>query len=610
MTRKEMKKAARKSLKQHYIMYVAICLIIAFLGGESTASLDVVKTYSSENSETEADGASGGVVVKRTGAVEVFNNLIEGHEEEGKELADKLEKKEELSSQNPILGRSRGVLAQLVNAVASGSIFVTILTAVDSMTGSESIAILFLIIGSLLLMFSFWFFLTNMFGVVTRRIFLEGRCYEELPIQRFMFLLRVKKWMKVSWTMFVKSVLEMLWCLTVIGGIIKRYSYYMVPYIAAENPDAKALEAVTLSRNMMKGHKWECFVYELSFLGWNIVSAVTLGLSGIFYSNPYKSAAFSEYYVRLRSLAKAKQMKGTDLLNDRYLFEKPEPVIISKVYGDVIKIMNEPVKELKQLKGIRGLLADWLGIVLLNNKEEREYEESQAEHIRIHALIRCVEGKAYPDRLFPIPEVMKRKKVENLHYMRHYSIWSLILLFFIFSLIGWVWEVSLHLVSDGIFVNRGVLHGPWLPIYGSGGILILTVLKKLRRNPVLEFAGTVILCGIVEYSTSYYLEIAHHGKKWWDYSGYFLNLNGRICAEGLLVFGIGGIAIVYVLAPLLDNMIKRIQLKLLVPACLVLLIAFTGDQIYSGKHPNTGKGITDYQSRLHHYDAAHAPVNI
>ncbi len=608
MTRKEMKKAARKSLKQHYIMYVAICLIIAFLGGESSASLDVVKTYSSEN--TEADGASGGMVVKRTGAVEVFDNLIEGNEEKGKELADKLEKKEEHSSRNPILGRSRGVLAQLVNAVTSGSIFVTILTAVNSMTGSENIAILFLIIGSLILMFSFWFFLTNMFGVVARRIFLEGRCYEELPIQRFMFLLRVKKWVKVSWTMFVTFVFQVLWSLTIIGGIIKRYSYYMVPYIAAENPDMKALEAVTLSRNMMNGHKWECFVYEFSFFGWNILSAVTAGLSGIFYSNPYKSAAFSEYYAWLRSLAKENQIKGAGLMNDRYLFEKPETEIIQKAYGDVIKIMNEPVKELKQLKGIRGLLADWFGVVLLNSREEKEYEESQAEHIRIHALTRCVEGKTYPDRLSPIPEVMKRKKIENLHYMRHYSIWSLILLFFIFSFIGWLWEVSLHLISDGVFVNRGVLHGPWLPIYGSGGILIVTVLKKLRKNPVLEFAGIVILCGIVEYGTSYYLEMAHHGEKWWDYSGYFLNLNGRICAEGLLVFGIGGIAIVYILAPLLDNVIKRIHLKLLIPACVVLLILFSGDQVYSGKHPNTGKGITDYQSRLHHYDTAWVIANI
>lgn len=123
------------------------------------------------------------------------------------------------------------------------------------------------------------------------------------------------------------------------------------------------------------------------------------------------------------------------------------------------------------------------------------------------------------------------------------------------------------------------------------------VLNKLRAHPALEFVCTVVLCGIVEYSTSYYLEMAHDGKKWWDYTGYFLNINGRVCAEGLLVFGIGGMAIVYLLAPLLDNHIKKIKTGILIPICVVLVMTFLADQVYSGKHPNVGKGITDYQSR-------------
>ena len=179
--------------------------------------------------------------------------------------------------------------------------------------------------------------------------------------------------------------------------------------------------------------------------------------------------------------------------------------------------------------------------------------------------------------------------------MRHYSVWSLVMLFFIFSFTGWVWEVSLHLVNDGAFVNRGVLHGPWLPIYGSGGVLILVVLNRLRINPAAEFAGIVVLCGCVEYFTSYYLELTHNGQKWWDYTGYFLNLHGRICAEGLLVFG-GGMAIVYVAAPLLDNIIRKVQTRKLIPVCLLLLCVYAADTLYSSKHPNTGEGITDYQS--------------
>ena len=55
------------------------------------------------------------------------------------------------------------------------------------------------------------------------------------------------------------------------GGIIKKYSYYLVPYIVAENPDISALKAIKLSRNMMKGYKWKCFLYEMSFIRWDIL---------------------------------------------------------------------------------------------------------------------------------------------------------------------------------------------------------------------------------------------------------------------------------------------------------------------------------------------------
>ena len=171
----------------------------------------------------------------------------------------------------------------------------------------------------------------------------------------------------------------------------------------------------------------------------------------------------------------------------------------------------------------------------------------------------------------------------------------MILIFFIFSIIGWLWEVSLHLIEDGTFVNRGVMHGPWLPIYGCGGVLVLVVLNKFREKPLLEFISIIILCGIVEYFTSFYLELTHNGVKWWDYSGYFLNLNGRICAEGLLVFGLGGIAAVYFLSPLLDNLIRKINSKILIPLVTSLVIVFTIDQIYSSKNPNIGTGITDYK---------------
>ena len=152
------------------------------------------------------------------------------------------------------------------------------------------------------------------------------------------------------------------------------------------------------------------------------------------------------------------------------------------------------------------------------------------------------------------------------------------MMFFIFCFVGWIWEVTLAFITEGMFVNRGTLHGPWLPIYGTGGIAILVLLKKLRSRPALEFVAAMALCGAIEYFSSWYLEVTHDGQRWWDYTGYFLNLNGRICAEGLLTFGLGGLAIVYLLAPALDD-----------------LLAYCCDQVYSAQHPNTGAGITDYK---------------
>ena len=198
-------------------------------------------------------------------------------------------------------------------------------------------------------------------------------------------------------------------------------------------------------------------------------------------------------------------------------------------------------------------------------------------------------------RLFTIPEKHQRQKLDTINYMRRYSIWSLITMFFIFAVIGWCWEVMLHIIVDGEFVKRGVLHGPWLPIYGYGGVLILILLNKFRSKPLVQFITIIILCGTIEYFTSVYLEYVYNGQKWWDYSGYFLNLHGRICAEGLLVFGLGGITDVYIIAPLLDNFIQKISHKKLITICCILLSLFILDNIYSRKSPNTGQGITNYQ---------------
>ncbi|MCR5543532.1 MAG: DUF975 family protein [Eubacterium sp.] len=176
-------------------------------------------------------------------------------------------------------------------------------------------------------------------------------------------------------------------------------------------------------------------------------------------------------------------------------------------------------------------------------------------------------------------------------YMRSYPFLSAVQLFFTYAFAGYIWEVFFYLATTGEFVNRGTMHGPWLPIYGCGGILIIYLLKPLRKKPAALFAGTVVVCGTVEYTTSWLLEKMFNSK-WWDYTGYFMNLNGRICLEGLLVFGMAGLLFTYVLSPMLDDIYGKIDKKYRKIVCAILLILFILDIIWSVMVPNTGEGIT------------------
>ena len=601
LTRKEMKQKGRQSLKKHYLIFLAACLAAAFLASEfrSALAFTTIRSYElpADFSGTESPPPS----QRRSIAWEdILMNIAEHDTLSGRQLSEQIKQNaiEQAKDGNPMFGRSRGILSGLVNSVSSGSIVVSAVAAVTSITGSENLGILFLILIGELGFFLFWFLIQNTYPVIMRRIFLEGLNYGRVTPQRFLFLLRIKKWLKASRIMFVRYIFYTLWCLTIAGIFIKRYSYFMVPYIAAENPDMSGREAVTLSRRIMRGHKWECFVLELSFLGWQILGLLTFGLFNVLYTNPYKTAVFTQYYGQLRALAKENAVPVTELLNDTWIYEKPDPSLIEEKYADVISVMKNPADPAGGLTGWRAFFARNFGVLLFAREREKQYERRQAAWVKFQELMDDADGRAYPVRLFPVPEGSRRMLVDSLNYMRHYSVWSLIVIYLGLAIFGWLWEVAMHLITYGTFVNRGALHGPWLPIYGLGSVLILTFLNRLRSHPVIEFCAAIVLCGFLEYMTSVFMEFTTGGKKWWDYSGYFLNLNGRICAEGLLAFGIGGIAVVYILAPLIDNIINRINSKILRPVCIAVAAVFLADFVYSQFYPNTGHGITDIEAQI------------
>lgn len=178
---------------------------------------------------------------------------------------------------------------------------------------------------------------------------------------------------------------------------------------------------------------------------------------------------------------------------------------------------------------------------------------------------------------------------------------TLLLLFFTVSVSGYVWETALYFFMSGTFTNRGFFHGPWLPIYGLGAVLLACLFEKLparlkNRLPVLFFLSALV-CTATEYVLGLYLEIRRH-MRYWDYTGWPLSIGGKVCLISFLFFGFGGPLLERWLLPALKRLSKRLPLHrirsmaflrfLLCALCLLFAVDF----IYSYAHPNTGTNIS------------------
>ena len=107
---------------------------------------------------------------------------------------------------------------------------------------------------------------------------------------------------RVFLTLFLRDLFLFFWtCLFFIPGIVKGYSYRMVPYIIKDNPELSATEVITRSREMMNGNKWRAFLLDLSFIGWDLLALITCGIVGLFWSNPYQKNADAALYLELKN---------------------------------------------------------------------------------------------------------------------------------------------------------------------------------------------------------------------------------------------------------------------------------------------------------------------
>lgn len=167
----------------------------------------------------------------------------------------------------------------------------------------------------------------------------------------------------------------------------------------------------------------------------------------------------------------------------------------------------------------------------------------------------------------------------------------LFLLFMCYSVIGWFIEVIHVFLSDKKLINRGFLIGPYCPIYGLGGVLTAIILTKYKDNVIVLFVMSMFLFAVLEYFTSYLMEKLFKAR-WWDYSNYRFNLNGRVCLENLILFGLLGCIAVYVTNPCFIWLFSLVSSTTLKTIAIVLFIFFICDLFLSLKIINSFKNTT------------------
>lgn len=163
-----------------------------------------------------------------------------------------------------------------------------------------------------------------------------------------------------------------------------------------------------------------------------------------------------------------------------------------------------------------------------------------------------------------------------------YSLGMLFLLFLIYSFLGWIMEMVVCYFATKKWVDRGFLIGPICPIYGSGCLLIILLLNKYLEDPLVLFVMAMLICSLLEYFTSYIMEKLFKAR-WWDYSHKKYNINGRICLDNILAFGILGLLMMFVINPFVVKMLGYISTNILNIVSLVLFIVFVVDLVVSLK---------------------------
>lgn len=166
---------------------------------------------------------------------------------------------------------------------------------------AKAFFIFFLIMISVLIFGAISFFLLSVLRVGGLRFFLKLRKNVPTDVGEVAGNFKDGNYWNIVLISFCKQFFLFLWYfLLIIPGIIKFFEYFAIDYILAVRPDLDRTSAFKMSRNLMDGHKMDCFVLGLTFLGWDLLNLLTVGLLGLFYISPYKQATYAEFFAEVR----------------------------------------------------------------------------------------------------------------------------------------------------------------------------------------------------------------------------------------------------------------------------------------------------------------------
>ncbi len=516
--RKVMKKKARISMKQNYWRMISVCFLAAMLAGaypSSTTFLGSQALIPSIERRVSAPFASEDT--NSEVITEIVRRLFHG------------------TFISDFMASPASFLADILVDLGSTSTsaFFSLLRAVNNfLTESWDISTFLLILGVIVSLL-YHFFISNMLLVGERRYFLEAHSYRQAPISKIFFLYKLRCIAGPAWILFCRTVFQLLWGLTIVGGVIKYYEYRMIPFILAENPKISRRDAFFLSRQLMQHSKWKMFKMHVSFIGWKLLSLLTFGILDLVFVNPYMSASEAELYLTLRRNYVLSRSPRYEFLNDSYLEHVPseDELLISKAL----------------------------------------YDDSRGPYTKISYF----NPEQYPVFLFSVQPPFKAVR-SPARAVRKYDFLSLVFLFHVFSILGWLAETAVHLLANGTLSDSFDPFLPWLPLYGIYGTIIILFIKKLSDRPVLVFLVNFLVYTVEEYAASLLIESAL-GLQPWDYSGYFLNLSGRVYVGGSVSVALFGCAFLYYIAPRCADHFLKLKKIWRFLLCFVLTVLFIAD---------------------------------